>query len=142
MPVEALVEPLLDLLNILFFPLVGIYLFSEKGAEKRVNLLLVLIGLILIGAIAKGGQYDLFDNPPWTVQFTLIISIIYFLIIRFPSSIHTAVLWGIVILYFLFLNENIFWSNLLSGTLYFIFWTGFALSMVHVVKGWITAPEA
>ncbi len=142
MAVEALIDPLLQVLRVLFLPLVGIFILNEKTAEKRVEALIILVVLFLLGTLATGGHYDLFDNTPWTVQFTLIISMIYFLIIQFPSSIDTRVLWGIIILYFVFLSENIFWSNLLSGTLYFIFWAGFAISMVKVVKGWITTPAA
>jgi hypothetical protein len=141
MAFEELIQPVLSFIGFLFIPLVGIYWVSASGIQTKIKLFLILLGMFIISAMALGGHYDLFDNPPWTVQFSLIIFMLYFLEIRFPSSFQPLTIGGIIVLYFLLLPVAPFWANLLSGTLYYLFWVGFLLSMVDVTINWIRQPS-
>ena len=99
----------------------------EKGISKRVNLLLLVILFYLIGTIGKYGVSDIFFLPPMTLEFSLMVTLIVFTLLRFPMPFAPTTIIIASIAYLALFPIHAFAANLIMMGLFLLFFVPFIL---------------
>ncbi len=117
--VAAVVEVLAVILTI------GIawLIVREKRVSKRITLIGLIILFCLIGIIGKDGIGDIFFLPPMTLEFGLMVTLLVFTLLRFPTPFAPTTVLFASIAYLALLPVHAFAANLMMvglGLLFFI----------------------
>ncbi len=137
----SLIYFFLDIFSWIFLPLVVIFWATAKDLSQFAYYFVLLMVLFIIGALAHGGFYDLFNSLPWTLSIAMFTLTVVFVVLQYRSTLSTESLLILAGLFFLLIGDFMFWANLIGISLYYLFWVGFILLVGKIVFRWFTVPE-
>lgn len=100
----------------------------EKGISKRASLLLVVVAFYIIGVIGRNGISDIFFLPPMTLEFSLIITLIVFVLLNVQMSFAPLTIFMAAALYLILFPMYSFAANLIVFGIFLLFFIPFILT--------------
>jgi hypothetical protein len=138
---EALVSGSDVLQYAIYFAVLIFFLNQKTNFDK---MWIVVLAMVWFGLfeVSKGQFWDIFSNTAWTFAFGLMAALLVFVILGLEFSIRKEVLLLMILAYFLFLETNMFFVNLIGVVGYIIFVIGFLVGTVRIIKNWLEiTPE-
>jgi hypothetical protein len=103
----------------------------EKGISKRISLLLVVVAFYIIGVIGRNGISDIFFIPPMTLEFSLMVTLIVFVLLKVQMSFAPITIFVAAALYFILFPASAFAANLILFAIFLLFFIPFIFTALN-----------
>lgn len=103
----------------------------EKGISKRATLLLVVVAFYIIGIIGRNGISDIFFLPPMTLEFSLMITLIVFVLLKVQMSFAPLTIFVAAALYLIIFPVNALAANLILFGIFLLFFIPFIFTALN-----------